>query len=72
MRRTGGRFVEGVVRKLKMYLHLRTQSFEASWHAYLHAVVDQYNKRNYLTTGAPPNKVAEKEYDADYLENVHA
>ena len=70
--RTGGRFVERVIRTLKMALHLRTQSFEASWHTYLQAVVDQYNERNHTTTGAPPNKVAEKEYDADYLENVHA
>jgi hypothetical protein len=70
--RTGGRFVERAIRTLKMALHLRTHSFEASWHTYLQAVVDQYNERNLTTTGAPPNKVSKNEYDADYLENVHA
>ena len=70
--RTGGRFVERVIKTLKMALHLRTQSFEASWYKYLQPVVEQYNERNHITTGAPPNKVAEKQYDMDYIENVHA
>ena len=70
--RTGGRFVERVIRTLKMALHLRTHSFEGSWHKYLQAVVDQYNDRIHTTTGARPNNVAKKQYDMDYLENVHA
>ena len=70
--RTGGRFVERVIRTLKMALHLRTQSFEGLWHKYLPAVVDQYNERVHNTTGARPNNVAKKQYDIVYLENVHA
>ena len=65
--RTGGRFVERVIRTLKMALHLRTQSFENSWHTYLQAVVDQYNERLHSGTGATPNKVAENEYDMDVI-----
>jgi hypothetical protein len=70
--RTGGRFVERAIRTLKMALHLRTQSFDGSWHTYLQAVVDQYNDRMHTSTGAAPNKVAEKQYDSHYLQNVHA
>ena len=70
--RTGGRFVERVIRTLKMALHLRTHSFEGSWHSYLQAVVEQYNDRMHTSTGAAPNKVAEKQYDSHYLRNVHA
>ena len=65
--RTGGRFVERVIRTLKMALHLRTQSFENSWHIYLKAVVDQYNERLHSGTGATPNKVAENEYDMEVV-----
>ena len=61
--RTGGRFVERAIRTLKMALHLRTQSFENSWHSYLQAVVDQYNERVHSGTGETPNKVADNEYD---------
>ena len=69
--RTGGRFVERVIRTLKMALHLRTHSFEGPWHRYLQAVVDQYNERDHTATGAPPNEVARKEYDTDYIQKVH-
>jgi len=69
--RTGGRFVERVIRTLKMALHLRTQSFEKSWHTYLKPVVEQYNERLHSGTGASPNDVAENEYDMDVLQDAH-
>ena len=70
--RTGGRFVERAIRTLKMALHLRTHSLEGSWDKYLQPVVEQYNERVHTTTGARPNNVARKEYDMNYIKNVHA
>lgn len=69
--RTGGRFVERVIRTLKMALHLRTQSFNRPWHTMLGAVVDQYNDRVHTSTNAKPDYVAQNEYDPAALTKVH-
>ena len=70
--RTGGRFVERVIRTLKMALHLRTQTFNRTWTTFLQPVIDQYNDRVHASTNANPNYVAEHEYDPEVLMDVHA
>ena len=70
--RTGGRFVERVIRTLKMALHLRTEVFDRSWSSFLQDVVDQYNDRVHTATEESPNLVAENEYHQPTLETVHA
>lgn len=69
--RTGGRFVERVIRTLKMKLHLRTETFTGSWQRFLQNVVDQYNDAVHSATGETPDHVAENEYDPDVLMDVH-
>ena len=69
--RTGGRFVERAIRTLKMALHLRTETFNRSWHTFLQDVVDQYNDRVHTSTNETPNEVAENQYNPDMLHAVH-
>lgn len=70
--RTGGRFVERLIRTLKMRIFERKKALGGSWTQYVQPVLDQYNDNMHSSTHASPNHVVNHEYDIPVLRRAHA
>ena len=70
--RTGGRFVERLIRTLKMRIFERKKALGGAWTQYVQPVVDQYNDTVHTSTHARPNHIVEHEYSVPVLRRAHA
>ena len=70
--RTGGRFVERLIRTLKLRTFERKKALGGIWTAYVHHVIDQYNDTMHTSIHAKPNHVSSNEYNIPVITQAHA
>jgi hypothetical protein len=70
--RTGGRFVERLIRTLKLRIFERKKALGGIWTAYVHHVMDQYNDTMHSSIHTKPNHVSNNEYDIAVIRQAHA
>ena len=61
--RTGGRFVERLIRTLKLDIFERRKTYGGNWSQYAKEVIDRYKEHVHSATGYTPNHLAWEEYD---------
>ena len=69
--RTGGRFVERLIRTLKLRIFERKKALGGIWTAYVDHVIDQYNDTMHTSIHAKPNHVSSNEYDIPVITRAH-
>jgi hypothetical protein len=70
--RTGARFVERLIRTLKLDLFERRRVYGGNWSHYAQEVIERYNTHVHSSTGYTPNYLREHEYDFPVQERAYA
>ena len=68
----GGRFVERLIRTLKLRIFERKKALGGIWTAYVEHVIDQYNDTMHTSIHAKPNHVSSNEYNIPVIRRAHA
>ena len=66
------RFVERLIRTLKLRIFERKKALGGIWTAYVDHVIDQYNDTMHTSIHAKPNHVSSNEYNIPVITRAHA